>query len=207
MKVLIPIFFLSLILVSCKKGSDDPFFTINSRKSRLTGSWTAVSGNGTRDYNSGLGEAHPSNYTEDFSYFDFVNDVTRTQAGTEINYSHFLAIRYTFNKDKSYNEYWEEEVYNPSNGTSYYRVTESSGTWSFVNGKKDVQLTIETETIAQDCTGCDTTTTNYTSDNKPTKTLELSRLAQREINTSLELDNSQGNATDITTWNLRLIKD
>lgn len=172
MKNLKCLVFASVILLtvsSCRKGEDDPFFSLHTRKARLTNEWILIEGSQTSTQT--IGESSLTfDYviTEDsISYFDGYENQTKA-------YSETL----TFNKDetfciKSEQEYFETNIF----------TTTHAGQWSFMSSdgdyknKERVRLLIETMTTAY--VGQSSTTT-YSEDDV-SYILSLTRLSNDEL--------------------------
>ena len=71
------------ILPSCKKGPDDPFFSLRSRKARLTGTWTLSSGSITLN---GLTTTYPIPKVTKTIQFNKDNSFTETDVDTTGTY-------------------------------------------------------------------------------------------------------------------------
>lgn len=96
--------FLSLILISsvllfdsCKKGPEDPAFTLRTRKNRVVGEWKLKSGNYRHHSTDVYG--NPDGYSIDFtsSEYDYYQDVTGGVAGVKGPYFR----NFKFKKDGS----------------------------------------------------------------------------------------------------------
>lgn len=138
-----------LLATSCKKGDEDPFFSIYSRKHRLCQDWK-------------------------FSYFKRVeqnnqNTVIWEYDGTSLKriasgntYISAAKMSLLFSKNGTY--VWNQEV---SNDTSDY-VYNEEGTWYFSGGGKDTEtqykelLTMQKNKVTETLSvGSNTTVTNY----------------------------------------------
>jgi len=124
------LFVISILLItilttisSCKKGEDDPFFTLRSRTSRLVGEWKVSE----LDYNVKRTE---DGITTDATYTYLNGDIKISyKDGTYFDYK--LFDRYTFEKNGTY----ERRIEYP-NGS--YKLTE--GNWSWLKKNKDLGL-------------------------------------------------------------------
>lgn len=106
--------------VGCKKGEEDPFFSIHTRKARLTGSW--VLSNATWQKNDTA-----------MQFIDSVLTVSYNNSTDTLPMQH----TFDFNKDNTYKE--EIITRYPSdwkgNGAPAYTLTETRlGTWKFTGG-------------------------------------------------------------------------
>ena len=65
-------------LSSCKKGENDPFLSLKSRKARLCGEWTVTKSEGTSSYATGIALTSNSTYPKNNWYHAVI---TRTNNG------------------------------------------------------------------------------------------------------------------------------
>lgn len=137
---------------SCKKGEDDPFLSLRSRKARVVGDWEVVSYKSTYSYNS---PSNPSwNYSSTYNmngstYTDVYTDATGTTTtnGTE-------TWKWTFEKDGTY-DYTR---------TIDGQTETSKGTWNFTSGVGDLKNKSQITYYEQSYTsssGSSTWTGNY----------------------------------------------
>lgn len=114
---------------SCKKGENDPFLSLRSRKSRVAGEWKVTSAKGSQIETG----SSPYNYSWTFDGASYVE--TDASGSTTMP----RTMNYTFDKDGSYT--YEDNI----NGSIY----KSSGTWNFMEGvgeaKKKSQLVLREE--------------------------------------------------------------
>lgn len=132
-------------ITSCKKGDNDPFLSLKSRKGRLSGDWSVSNFSTTTKHtnNSGVTTTTDSEFdgttlTKTVSYSD--NTPSSTSTYTFSDYS------YTFNKDNTYKmteayTYTESDTTTVFGGesitTTVHTVTiESDGNWSFIGKQK-----------------------------------------------------------------------
>lgn len=122
--------------ISCKKGDGDPFFSLNSRKARLTGDWKVTT----------LKQTVKCNRTTITTNFDgnkktveiFVPDtVVYTPTDTLWEYRKFSSftgtLLYTFDKDGNYQV--DEVFTNDTNQVQY--TSQEVGLWFFTGGGRD----------------------------------------------------------------------
>lgn len=103
---------------SCKKGENDPFLSLKSRKARISGEWKLIDGTSTNTYTSaGLTTTSSTNYTSS-SY--------TTSQGNTYTYSEKMTIE----KDGTY------EVVVTDDGDTYT----VKGVWFFSGKIKDLDL-------------------------------------------------------------------
>lgn len=120
-----------------KKGEDDPFLSLRSRKARVVGDWEVVSYKYTDTYNSYSNPSQNNIYTYTMNGSTYTSVSTYpnnpsnnyTSSGTE-------TIDWTFEKDGTYKQT------NTQDGQMYT----SEGTWNFTSGvgelKNKSQITI-----------------------------------------------------------------
>lgn len=89
--LLLPVLILFFLVASCKKGEDDPGFTLLSRKARVEGDWKMTEGVVTLGYKDASG-IYPAEL-----YKMNENGYTRTQPGRGANFSgnYKLALQLT----------------------------------------------------------------------------------------------------------------
>jgi hypothetical protein len=108
----IPLGFLS----QCKKGEDDPFISLRSRKARVVGEWHLTSGNSTSTNSSGsFGSTTIYNYTES----SFTENYTSGAVNTTTSGVYSLKMTFERNGDFSMTE---------TKGTD---VSSLKGVWNF----------------------------------------------------------------------------
>lgn len=123
------------VFVGCKKGENDPFMSLLSRKARLTGVWNLTSAD--YDYTTVNG----SNTTV-YGYSYDGTQMTRTVDGTGTTYDYSEEI--TIEKDgtfkvvtKEEEDYWDDVAQEMKTGTNTETV---SGLWYFVDGNKELDV-------------------------------------------------------------------
>ena len=149
------------ILSSCKKGANDPFLSLHSRKARVAGDWTLKKADGTST----------SGTSTTTSSFDGTT-LTETSAGvsTKSTYS----LKYKFDKKGTYTstliidtDTWDE-----------------TGTWNFTSGigkdKNKDHIIIKTLTSTHKY-GSTTTTSTYTGDDAGTFGFYLDELKNKTM--------------------------
>ena len=153
------IIFLSAIILSSitfegcfKKGPDDPFISLRTRKARVVGDWTISSGSGTKPNSSTWTYANPT--------------LTTTNGSTTTTEN--VIYKYSFKKDGT----WASTTTTTGTmlGQSYSDVISASGTWDLGGGIGSVKK--ETELMSSTLSSTDvqtigsgsstTTTTTYT---------------------------------------------
>ena len=126
------LFSLSIIscfaFLGCKKGEDDPFLSLRSRKARLTGEWTLKLRDNTiynGDSDSNSSSHYVYNEGKEIQYFTHI-DTTGTNSYTD---TVFYSETYTFEKDGTYMRTWIDT----KSGTT----SVNKGTWTFLNKNKE----------------------------------------------------------------------
>lgn len=102
-------------LPSCKKGENDPFLSLRTRKARVAGEWKVTSGKGS---NTQTGAWNP--YTSSWTYDGSTQ--SETEGGNTTSFPR--TITYSFEKDGTYTH---TDI---SDGAT---VT-TTGTWNFLQG-------------------------------------------------------------------------
>jgi hypothetical protein len=111
--------FVMLSLVQCKKGEEDPSFTLKSRGKRLEGEWRMGSGYASFTYN------YQSAYNESWS-FDGVNfRLNTTESGPPVTYIGKYFLNLAIRKDGTF----DFTEFSP------YGMLQCSGTWCFTQSK------------------------------------------------------------------------
>ena len=168
----------------CKKGADDPFMSIHSRKGRLAGDWKISAGSGT--------DVSGTN-TSTWSYDGAIYTQTSGTITTTTNITWTL----NFEKDGTYKQVMT------TTATNYNDVQTETGTWNFTSGIGDnknkdrvVLMTLsfnEVQTIASNTT---TTNTTYAGDNAPTSNWYLDELKNKEVIFSWDGSTTDASGTD-----------
>jgi hypothetical protein len=126
----IPIFF------SCKKGDGDPFFSIYSRKQRLTGDWKVTSINETVKYRS---TTITTTYTGTKKKVEMIVRDTTVYTATDTLFVYWKmrtsvgSIYYTFGKTGTYQI---DEAFTDDTTHAQY-TTQEKGLWYFTGGGRD----------------------------------------------------------------------
>ena len=171
---------LSGISASCKKGEDDPFLSLRSRKARLAGEWTL-----SKKESSYKSDNTSTTFTETSSY-----DGT-TETGNSIitengqpavesySYTSTYSCKYTFDKDGTY------QIVT----TTTSSVITETGVWSFVGKSREKELKNKEAILLTKLSG----TSSYTNGTNPSaeeytgvtgaagKVFLISRLANKEM--------------------------
>ena len=174
-------FLLTANLSSCKKGENDPFLSLKSRKSRLVGEWTVSKSEGT---SSTVNSSSAIMNTSSVTTYDGANETTiqTTALGAGAPSTSSYTQSFEFKKDGTF-----VMTYKTSTDTDEYE-----GNWIFLGKNKNaelskkeaVMLSITKETYTSNGTS---TTESYTGFNNMTMTFEIDQLKGKEI---VFLDNS-----------------
>jgi len=113
--------FLIVCAFSCKKGENDPFISLRTRKARLSGEWHLASGNLTLSYKKEGKNDYSENYNFMENYFTGVNSATGEK------WEGHFKFQISFTKDGDF---------------SFLQLIGSSnlsgnGTWDFLKGVGD----------------------------------------------------------------------
>jgi lipopolysaccharide export LptBFGC system permease protein LptF len=103
------------VMPACKKGENDPFISMRSRKARVAGEWKVVSGTGTQSYTFSSSTSN-SSWTYD--------GTTYTETDASGSTSRTRTMEYTFEKDGTFTHSDLDD------GVSYT----GEGNWNFSQG-------------------------------------------------------------------------
>ena len=140
----------SLFITNCKKGEDDPFLSLRTRKARVAGEWTMKSGT---DKISAVDGASGASFTNNITYTETSYNETSSFPGGGGSGTHKLTIE--FEKDGGF-------IYTETmDGSTFI----AKGTWNFTDGigdnKRKEQLVLHV-TSYSDPDGSGTFAGNYT---------------------------------------------
>lgn len=211
---------LPAVLVSCKKGENDPFLSLRSRKARVVGEWTVSKGEGT-DVNTSTTQfagttttTTTNNWTYDgASLSEVKTTVVTTTSPASSNSSTTTdltaeTMTHSFEKDGA----WKSvQVVTYSNGDT--RTVTSTGRWNFTGGVGEVknkeQIVVVTEKMeVSDFDKSNNTTSNtvteYTGSEASSMVITLDELKNKEMIWKVSGTTSQSSSTSSTdgTWTL-----
>ena len=135
----IAIFALLGVLTQCKKGEDDPFLSLRSRKARVAGDWHLTAGTkvSTNSGGGGSGSTTTYNYTESSYTYNYVSGAINTST------MGVYSLKYEFKRDGTFTK----------TETSGSNLTTKTGVWNFTAGvgkeyknKQQITLTFLTST-------------------------------------------------------------
>ena len=177
----------------CKKGTDDPFLSLKSRKSRVAGDWKASAGTGTM-----VDGSSSTTTTWTFTDPNLVTTVGTFPAVTE-TYSFTLSIM----TDGTYKSVETTTI--PSNTQT---VTEE-GFWNFTgrigeDKNKDHLVLKAKSQITQNSSTSSITTYTWTGDDMPSSVWYLQELKSKEMIVSWDGSSTSGSPastdTDKGSW-------
>ncbi|NQV52969.1 MAG: hypothetical protein HQ500_07285 [Flavobacteriales bacterium] len=123
-KTLIAILLLGMIVPACKKGDEDPFFSLRTRKNRLTGDWKVEQYEKYSDY----GPIRSIRYVKDSGLVFLREDST--------SFARPFSWVISFKGDGGYTAEMRENfpADSSSTGTAYTLNTVEKGEWKFTGG-------------------------------------------------------------------------
>lgn len=136
---------------SCKKGEDDPFLSIRSRKARLAGEWTLTKMEGKKTTSSG---GISTVITKNFTGSALTTVTAVTVMGTTVSSSDTTVFSqaYTFEKNGTYSR----------TDTGEDGITSIEGTWIFAGKSKKNELKKKEAILLTVTSSKSTGTTSYT---------------------------------------------
>ncbi len=188
-------------LTSCKKGENDPFLSLRSRKARVAGEWTIKTGSQTDSFTSG------GNTTSSVST---VSETTLTvvdnSSGTSVTYVYNIGeFSMTFEKDGTFKSTTTLTLAS-IDGTAVSGQTASTesktGHWTFLGKDKDgdyknKERIVMTSTSVTNTQGSSTSTTTYTG-NQETEVWVIDQLKNKEMIVTADYSDSDGTSTSST---------
>ncbi len=152
-----------LILPSCKKGENDPFMSLKSRKARLCGEWDLKEGTMTQTSGS---------TTVTYSFNG--STCTYSMSGTSASFAYTEKV--TIDKDGTY------KIETNSDGD----LSTEEGAWYFGGKNKELELkdkesVVFIKTKYTSTSGGTTSTTTYSGSDCPSTTMLLDELKGKEM--------------------------
>ncbi len=193
MKTSIKIAVAALVLASfgfegCKKGENDPFLSLSSRKARVAGEWTVTSGEGTKS------EVFGSVTVTETSTYDGTTETTVVNPGNSTTTDKYT-VTYTFEKDGTFSTVYTDNDANPD------EVTTTTGTWNFTGGvgemKNKSQMLLTILSISNSGG-----TTTYSGSEAPTLLYDIDQLKGKEMILKSTYTSSNNNETSTGSWTL-----
>jgi hypothetical protein len=178
----------SVSFVGCKKGENDPFLSLKSRKARLHGEWVVVSGSGTSTNTIGSITSTTTMVYDGTTETQTTGSSTQTDKWTQT---------YEFEKDGAFTSVYTDNDASPA------QVTTTTGTWNWTGGvgeaKNKSAIILYTESITQGSASA-----TYTGEDRPTSIMEIDQLKSKEIifHGMASSTTSGSGSTDDYTWTL-----
>lgn len=126
------------LCTSCKKGEDDPAFSLRTRKARVTGEWKAVQGTSYTS-NEGIDYKNTQEVTYTENTFNGIQIETSLNDIKKVTYAGKYSYEITLDKNGNY------EINQTSDGKEFY----SKGRWNFtgnIGKNKNKQQLVLTQT-------------------------------------------------------------
>ena len=123
-------FLIIVLLFSCKKGEDDPFISLQTRKARLVNTWKLIEISGTINEDYSLYE---NSVSTQIAYDGEKEIRTTTDNGSTTYDTVYYRVEYTFSKDYTYRKKRTET--SPQDPGLYDYMVEE-GRWDFLSKSK-----------------------------------------------------------------------
>jgi len=208
-----------LLTTGCRKGDEDPWFSIKTRKARLVGEWTMTSGNITAisTSNEVVLSSTVHEYTEDQEHYEVISNIS--------NYTKDYVIeeyRIKIDNNGTYERRLKKELVlidgQPRDPDEIYlsSVVER-GTWTFLKRNSEYGLKnkeavvlnrLESSSTITDSSGTSTNTSTYTAfgESYPYLIWEIERLANKELLIKNEITGVTQNDNYVRTEEFRFIQ-
>jgi hypothetical protein len=162
-----------LVLDSCKKGENDPFLSLRSRKGRMAGEWKGSKGDGK--YVDGS-----SNTTYTYTWDGTTMNTTITIGSSTFTSSNGHTVSLKIEKDGTY------EIITTETFTNNTVVTTDKGVWNFTGkvGEYKNKDHVVFRTLSSTTTNSNpssTSTTTYTGDSAPSEIWYIDMLKNKEM--------------------------
>lgn len=185
---------LSLVSVttldSCKKGENDPFLSLHSRKARMVGEWKLSAGEVTKTSGS---------TSTKYVFTDAQVTVTIGSVSSSNAHNETLSIA----KDGTF-KYTVVDTQGSNTDTDTYE-----GTWNFsgrVGEDKNKEYVILTITKETNASGSTSSTDTYTGSDCPVWKWRLDQLKNKEIITKADGTSTSGSTTVTTTGTMTWVQ-
>lgn len=128
---------------SCKKGENDPFLSLKSRKARIAGDWLITGYDLDRTYTQADGDTGTNNATMSGDVITYTN--TFTSGGTTTTSTSTTTVNeasYSFTKDGTFTSVWNTTNVSVSTSSGFttttttVNTTTKTGDWSFIGKQK-----------------------------------------------------------------------
>lgn len=167
----------TLLLDSCKKGENDPFLSLKSRKARVVGEWTVTASSQTDVNDSG------SSSTTTTTTYDGTTETTTVGSNSS---TRTVTFTYNFKKDGTFT-YVETET-GEVLSTPYTDVTTTDGNWNFTGrigeDKNKESIVLYITSMKNDFTmsgNTNSSTNTYTGTDRFSVVMKLDRLSNKEM--------------------------
>ncbi len=182
----------TFVFDGCKKGPDDPFMSIHTRKGRMTGDWTVKKGSGT-DVNG----SSTTTWTYDGTTYSSTTGSNTTTNG--------MTMTVSYVKDGTY------KMVTTQTATGFSDAVTETGTWNFTGrigddkNKDHVVMKTLVHTDVQTIGSASTTTTEtYTGDDAPVQLYYIDELKNKEIMFTWKGTDVSGSSTTSSTGSYTL---
>lgn len=181
---------------SCKKGEDDPFLSLRSRKARIAGEWRVV-GINTTEKSEGSGQSSIANTTYNGAVQTYTSTNTVNGVSTSTTATKGYTMEFEFRKDGTYTQTVLEED----------QTIVIEGLWIFLKRSKENELKNKEAIMLTE-----TSSTNTTSGGSDTVifknfdgiVLTLDRLKHKEMSWHFELSMTSGAHTETASGDYTL---
>ena len=128
---------------SCKKGENDPFLSLKSRKARIAGDWSITGFDYTNTFTQADGDNGSNTGVLNGDVITFTN--TFTSGGTTVTSTSTTTINdasYTFTKEGTYTAVWNTTTVDVQTNNGFTTTTTdvekntTTGDWSFIGKQK-----------------------------------------------------------------------
>ena len=206
-KLVIALLVISAVLPACKKGADDPFLSLRSRKSRVAGEWKVDSKIDTRTT-----AIVSSSFTSTSTETTTISGSTWTQMNSSSTTTSAGAVDYTikFEKDGKWNSSYKLTRVNSLGIAPFVTtittedLTVSSGVWNFLGkvgdakNKENISVSTTSEQKTTTTTTVDPSGTDINKDestetfaaNENVEIWKLTELKNKEMKGEIAYDNN-----------------
>lgn len=157
-------------LASCKKGEDDPFLSVRTRKSRVVGDWTVKSGTMVYSYSNQNSSSSDNVTFSGIAYTD-VSSSTYNNTTTSVTNTGTFSYKINFVKDGSF------KMTQVFDGSTYI----TNGFWNFTSGigklKNKEQIVLNVTSQVDGNSG----NTSVFTGNKSTMTFNIRELRNKKM--------------------------
>ncbi len=193
---------LSIVISSCKKGEEDPFLSLRSRKARICGDWDVTSIERSTSYVDSNSPTYSTTSTSSYNGSAQTTTSSTTSSGvtlTNTSTSSFIT-KYIIEKDNTYTL-----TITSTDGT----YTEK-GTWNFL-GKNEAEdlknreaVTFIPKTITSVDVSNGNATTTSTADGLEGRDFEIIKLKNKEMTFKFSNKTSSGGVTETEDYTAEL---